>query len=196
MTSRQLHIENALLIRIAEGEEDAFASLFRTALPHLEPFLRKILGSEEGLMEVVQETFIRIWISRDKLPTLDKPVHWIFKVASNECFTWLNKQALRTKIIGRLEKLPQDVQNEGPSYLAVKETKALINEAIAKLSPRRRTIYLLSRQEGLNTAEIAERLSISQRAVKNTLSTALHFIRNYLISAGKVLPVLYLLYKK
>ncbi|WP_146151299.1 RNA polymerase sigma factor [Chitinophaga niastensis] len=177
-------------MRIATGDESAFRDLFHSTLPWLTPFIRRIVKTEEATKEVVQETFIRIWVSRDKLPALHEPRAWITKVASNECFTYFHKIASQQKIIAILEGTNSVTDNVAEDNLEMLETLQLVRKAVADLPPRRRKIYQMSREEGLKTHEIADRLNCSHSYVKNTLTTALSYIRQSLMAAGKIIPLL------
>lgn len=187
-----------LLTQIAAGSEAAFAVLFKQVVPVLQPSVYKIVDSEEGMQEVIQETFIRIWLHRDQLPELEKPLHWIFRVAANESYTWLRKQAIRRKHTdGYAEELTADsAQAIAPELLTLKETSLLVEQAVDRLPAQRKLIYQMSRQEGLKPAEIAEKLNLSPGYVRNALVVALQSIREYLEAAGKVLPLVYLFFKK
>lgn len=187
-----IYIDKTLLAQVAEADETAFAVLFKTVLPGLQAAVRKIVQSEEGMKEVIQEAFIRVWMNRDQLTGLDQPVHWIFRVASNECFTYLRKSALREKHRVQFAGAHTD---EGSFYtgldeVSLKETQGLIHKAVGQLAPQKRLIYQMSRNEGLKTAEIAEKLQLSHSHVRNSLSSSLRFIREYLIAAGKIMALM------
>lgn len=192
MRGAKFHIAKELLISISEGDEGAFRELFYGALPWLTAFIQRMVKSPEGTQEIVQETFIRIWLSRDKLPGLLEPQAWIVRVASNECFTWFHKQAALRKVAAISEE-EGAAANYTEDRLQVQETLQLIREAVAQLPPQRKKIYQLSREEGLKTQEIADRLHCSPSYVKNTLSAALSFIRGRLTAAGKIIPLLFFL---
>lgn len=191
-------IEHSLLQQIAEGSEEAFSVLFKHTVPLLQPSVFKMLASEEGMQEVIQETFIRIWLHRDKLPSLEKPLNWIFRIAANESYTWLRNQAIRRKYTnGYAERHTEESFSSAPNdLLTLKETSLLVHHAVNKLSPQRKLIYQMSRNEGLKPAEIAQKLNLSPSYVRNTLVVALQSIREYLEAAGKVLPLVYMILKK
>ncbi|HEY8958229.1 RNA polymerase sigma factor [Chitinophaga sp.] len=191
MRGAKFHIAKELLISISEGDEVAFRELFYGALPWLTSFIQRMVKSPEGTQEIVQETFIRIWLSRDKLPGLLEPQAWIIRVASNECFTWFHKQAALRKVTGISEEEGAVAGNHAEDRLQLQETLQLIREAVAQLPPQRKKIYQLSREEGLKIQEIADRLQCSPSYVKNTLSAALSFIRGHLTAAGKIIPLLF-----
>lgn len=196
MSIQNLNTERELLEQIASGNEIAFAILFRTVMPQLEPAVRKLVHSEEGMKDVIQETFIRVWMSRDTLPGLDKPLSWLFRVASNECFTWLRKQALRERHLQAVSSNENEVAPfTAADTLDLQETSLLIHKAVQQLPESKRRIYLMSREQGMKTADIASELNLSHSHVKNTLSSSLQFIREYLVASGKVLPLLWLFLK-
>lgn len=192
MHGANFHIEKDLLTRISEGDEDAFRELFYGILPWLTPFIGKLVKSEVGTQEIVQETFIRIWMSRDKLPGLHEPKAWIIRVATNECFTYFHKLASRRKIDQLFDGTTDAAANVGEDRLQVQETLLLIQQAVDTLPPQRKKIYQMSREQGLKTQEIADRLACSHSYVKNTLTTALSHIREHLTAAGKIIPLVIL----
>jgi RNA polymerase sigma-70 factor (ECF subfamily) len=194
-----LSIEKELLQQIAGGEEAAFGRLFELTVPVLQRSVLKLVGSEEGMQEVIQETFIRVWLNRDKLPGLEKPVHWLFRVASNESFTYLRKKALQKRHLtvyagGGDEKA--EVEEQASALITMKETSLLVEQAVNRLPPQRQLIYRMSRNEGLKNSEIAEKLGVTDSHVRNTLVMALQSIREYLAAAGKVIPLVLFFFKK
>ncbi len=182
-----------LIGRIADGDEQAFAHLYYEILPVLHSFLFKMLRSETAVQDVVQEAFIRIWMSRDKLPAVEHPRAWMAKVALNECYRLLRKQA-------RLKEMETVLSGEDPpepdqttDRIALAETKRLINSAIEELPERRKLIFKMSREQGLKIPEIAAALDLSPGYVKNALVLALQQLRKRLTEEGRILLILLVL---
>lgn len=183
--------EKQLFLQVAAGDERAFDALFNTFLPKLYPFIIKFIKSEPAAQEIVQETFIRVWLSRDKLSEIDNPGGWLYKVASNECYSYLRKSILNNKFSNAISFEPDPV-NTTVENVALKELNRIIGEAIDKLPAQRKKIYRLSRDEGKSIPEIASLLNISPNTVKNALVSALKFIREYLVKYGVVFLLLLL----
>ena len=181
-----LQDEKNLLQQIAQGDEKAFATLFYAYLTHLQPYIMKLTRSAEDTEEVIQETFMRLWMSRDKLEEVRALHAWIYTIAANECYKYLKKKSNRQHGISDLEKA--DARSaEHPSALHgihLKEINRLVTEAVGQLPLRRRRIYQMSRDEDMKIPEIAAALRLSPNTVKNTLVKALGFIRKYLASKG------------
>lgn len=172
-----------LFLQVAEGDEKAFETLFNAFLPKLYPFIIKFIKSEPAAQEIIQETFIRVWLSRDKLSEIDNPGGWLYKVASNECYSYLRKSILNNKFLNPITFEPDPV-NSTHENLALKELNRVIGEAINKLPAQRKKIYRMSRDEGMTIPEIASILNLSPNTVKNALVTSLKFIREYLVKYG------------
>jgi len=181
-----LHDEKVLLQQIAHGSEAAFSTLFYGYYGSLHPFIMKLTRSAEDTEEIIQETFLRLWLSRDKLLEVETPRAWIHTVAVNECYKYLKKRSSRKDGLAGLrtaERNPEDGE-ETLHALQLKEVRQLVTEAVNRLPHRRRRIFQMSRDEGMKIPEIAATLRISPNTVKNTLVASLRFIRKYLASKG------------
>jgi RNA polymerase sigma-70 factor (family 1) len=183
--------EKQLFLQVSAGDEKAFDALFNTFLPKIYPFIIKFTKSEPAAQEIIQETFIRVWLSRDKLSAIDNPGGWLFKVASNECYSYLRKSILNNKFFNPLTVEPDPVNTTHENF-ALKELNRLVGEAINKLPAQRKKIFRLSRDEGKSIPEIAAILNISPNTVKNALVAALKFIREYLAKYGIIFILLLL----
>ena len=188
LTDRSEHNEKELLLRIAEGDEAAFETLFHLYLPKLTPFAWKLTRDWEAAREIVQETFLRIWVSRDQLTHVETPAAYIFTITSNQCYKYLKKQMQLQQFAANT-----DEKDDPHATINLLELKRLINKAVDNLSEQRRKVFILSREKGLTIPEIANELKLSPNTVKNTLVSALQAIREYLQSQGYLLPAILIL---
>ncbi|NII26087.1 RNA polymerase sigma-70 factor [Pseudoflavitalea sp. X16] len=175
--------DHLLFQLIAEGDEQAFTALFNLYLPRLYPFIVKLTKSEPAVQEIIQETFIKVWLNRDKLAGMENPGGWLFRVASNQCYDYLRKRALNDQLFTALttDTAITSAPHEGAD---AKELKRLVGEAVQLLPAQRQKIYLMSREQGKTIPEIARELQLSPNTVKNTLVVSLQFIRDYLVKHG------------
>lgn len=176
-----------LLQRIADGDEQAFAVFFRETAPLIRAHIFTILKEEEDTLEVLQETFMRVWLQRERLPGIEFLQAYIKQIAARRCFTLLQKRMIREKHLP-LAPEQQNNENEAEEMLAFKESQQILNNAINELPEQRRQIYLLHKYEGLTSLEIATQLQLSHSYVRNALSIASKQIRDKLRNAGKFLP--------
>lgn len=187
-------MDTELYKRIADGDEAAFASLFNRYYPLLRPFIYKITRSADKTEEMLQETFMRVWLNRDQLPGINNLHAWIFTIASRLCLNAIRKDLNHRRKLASLQKQETGLEPQTPfDTTQLAEISRLVADVINKMPPQRQRIYRMSREQGLKPADIAEALSLSVNTVKNVLVTALKEIRNHLAAAGHVISLLYVL---
>lgn len=190
MTLKRIENEQLLLKQISGGDEQAFGILFYHYLPVLRSFALRFTKSEDAAEEIIQDTFLRVWLNRDKLEQVENIKAWLYKYASNECLSYLRKTLKQARAIDSLMAEEPKESNTTIDTIHLNEVNHLIEVAIERLPGQRKKIYLMSRSEGLNIAEIAEKLGLSPNTVKNALVISLKSIREYLGKNGIGLTVL------
>lgn len=191
MPPEPLHTnETALLLRIAEGDEQAFSALFTAWATPLAAIAMRILKNEYARQEVVQEVFIKVWLHRDKLDKVENLGAWLRKVTVNQSLLALQRHAANDKRLEAIQITQPPIDHT--STLELKEIRRLVHEAIESLPPQRKIIYHLNRVEGKTTREIAEALQLSHGYVRNALSAALASIRERLTTSGLLILMLLL----
>ncbi|WEK33729.1 MAG: sigma-70 family RNA polymerase sigma factor [Candidatus Pseudobacter hemicellulosilyticus] len=185
-----LQEEKELLLRTAEGEEEAFARLYQYYYSQLHTYLWRFTGSSADTTEILQATFIRVWLSRDKLPTIEHFRAWVYKVCSREAMSFLRKRLEEKNQLTKLSAgSPTNIPAATPfELLNVSQIQTLITEAIAQMPASRKRIFQMHRLEGLKVGEIATRMGLSVSTVKNTVAAAQKHIRQHLSAAGYELP--------
>lgn len=170
----------ALLRRISEDDEAAFAELFTLYRDRLFLFLSGMLQSDEVAEELVLDVFMKIWTGRDTLIEIRDFRAFIFRVARNKAIDFFRASAhdrqLRAALSDRLQISDDRSADEA---LRVKEYEKYLREAIDLLPRQRQRAYLLS-QEGLSWQQIAGEMQISEASVNTHLTEARRFIRLHL----------------
>jgi RNA polymerase sigma-70 factor (ECF subfamily) len=172
-------------LKIAEGDEAAFREIFHQYAELVRKNLYSITKSAIVTDDLVQETFLRVWLHRDKLPDIEHFRSWVLHIAYNLGFTYLRNIKTHRKLIGQLQvAAPVSTQYEPEQATRFMILSGLVKQIIEKLPKRQKKIYLLSRDGGLKPGEIAVQLGLSESTVKNTLTRALKHIRDALSKAG------------
>jgi RNA polymerase sigma-70 factor (family 1) len=194
LDSKQINIEKELFSRVAQGDEEAFNTLFHRYVPRLHTIVMKVTKSEGVAKDIIQEVFLYLWMDRESLAEVDVPQNWIFKMAYNRSYSWLARQVSRNQKYSEFKQ-----QNPGEGYdnlehtVYLHETARLIQEATSQLPEQARKIFVLSRETGLKAAEVADQLDISVQTVRNSLVRSVKFIKEYLTQHGILLPALLIL---
>ncbi len=168
--------ERDLLQQLTEGNESAYATVFRTWYAPLVRFLDAMLRQRDEAEEVAQEVMLELWEHRTTIDP-ERPVQaWLFRAARNRALNVLrhrNVRAVAAPGIALLSSAPT------PSDVAATEheMQAALHEALADLPPRCREVFALSRADGLKNAEIAAKLGVSIKAVEAQMARALRALR-------------------
>ena len=101
-------------------------------------------------------------------------------MARNRTIDHLHRLAKDTNLISVLTGQLSAMGNEIEERLNAKELALLIQEALDQLSTQKRTIFQLSKEQGLSHDQIAEVMQLSKSTVKNHLSETLRHIRQHL----------------
>jgi len=137
---------------------------------------------------MVQDIFLKLWLKRDTLSAIDYPKSWLYTMASNALINHFKHRKVKERVHDELyETTPDEPFGEEVQY---KELKNALAAAIQALSPRRKQIYKMAREEGLQLAEIAGQLGISLQTVKNIMTEALFDIRQHLTQKGLLMLAL------
>lgn len=173
--------ERELLCEVSNGNVVAFSKLFKLHWVHLFNYLKKTTKSAEIAEDLVADVFLKIWTNRVSLMDVHHFDAFLMTIARNKAMDFFRTSAKNMKLQEVLsEKMEYNVEKSADHLLLDKETKAILEKAVQQLSSQRRTVFVLSKEEGLSHKEIAERLNLSHQTVKNTLNAALKSIREYL----------------
>ena len=170
-----------LLKLLKSGDMKAFDIIYKKYSRRLYGFVFRYLKQEADTEEIVQEVFIKIWQSRDKINIYSSFESFLFTIAHNATVNLLKKRATEQKYVEHVKSLQHiDEDYELTDEIQYKELKHKFQNLLNELSPRQNEIFQLSREEGLSHKEIAEKLGISVNTVKNHLVTTLSFLKSRL----------------
>ena len=177
MSNLFLYSDQDLLLKVAAGNEHAFRQLFSRYHQQLGTYVYRITASVDLAEDIVQDVFLKIWMSREALVAVDNFKAYLFVLSKNHTLNCLRKLARE-----RLKKKSLEENLNNGLKSSEEETNiyySLLDEAIDKLPPQQQKVYLLSRHERLKYAEIALRLNLSGETVKKYLQIATSSITAY-----------------
>ncbi|MBN8859530.1 MAG: RNA polymerase sigma-70 factor [Sphingobacteriales bacterium] len=162
---------------LAKGDLGAFEAFFEAYKKRVFGVALKMLKSSVEAEDIVQEVFLSIWQSRARLDKINDPEAYLFTITHNAIFTRLKKASRDQKLLNTVLHHIALKQNITEETIAAHETDKLISETIQQLPPQQRTVYELSKLEGLSYNEIAERMHLSPNTVRNHLAESMKTIR-------------------
>lgn len=173
--------ERSLILRLIEGDEDAFCELYATYKNRLIYFAMRFLKSREYAEDVFQDAFTVVWQSRRFINPDASFSSYLYTIMRNRILNQLrnaaNEEKLKESILSQALDYTEDTKRE----VMLNDLKSLISHALQQLTPRQREIFEMSREARLSHKEIADKLGISVNTVQEHISTSLKLIRTYLI---------------
>jgi RNA polymerase sigma-70 factor (ECF subfamily) len=169
--------DNQLLKRIRDGDERALEEVFRTHYASMTSYVERLVRSPQVAEELVQDVFLKFWRKRAELGPIETLKTYLFRAARNHALNYLRREKLERRWqdsaveVGGLSHDPPDAE-----YFE-RELAAVVAEAVDRLPPRCREVFLLSRDAGLSYLEIAQTLGLSVKTVETQMGRALRALR-------------------
>jgi RNA polymerase sigma-70 factor (family 1) len=182
LPSHTNHTEKELLHHIAGGDEKAFVQIFNAYRNKIYTVAYKLTGSQRNAEEIVQDVFMKIWMKRTGLNEVENFDSWLFIITRNTVYSFLKTRASK-ELYNSLEETDLiGIGENADENLKQKEFKLVLNEALEKLPPQQKQVYLLSKESGLKYGEIANQMNIAPETARKHLQYAMRSIRGYLLS--------------
>jgi RNA polymerase sigma-70 factor (ECF subfamily) len=158
--------DEALMAKVARGDEVAFRQLSRRHAPAMVGLARRVLGNAADAEDVVQEAMLRVWTHAPRWQPLAAFRTWLTRVVVNLCLDRKRRAPwVELETAGEIvDPTPAvtDLAEQG-------ERERALAEAIGTLPDRQRAAIVLTYTEGMTNAQVAEVLDTSVSAVETLL---------------------------
>ena len=154
-----------LLESVSVDNRGAFERFYNLYYDQVFRFAYYCLGEKEACREVVTDVFFSVWQSRKRLKDIDNIDTYLYISVRNESFRFQarNKDLNRVSLNELLPLMEEEDEGSPEEHLELKEMREMLDKAIDELPEKCRLVFLMSREEGLKTKEIAEILSVQER---------------------------------
>lgn len=170
------------------GKGQDVETAYLDSLPKLRRYVRRLLNATNDaadIEDVVQETYVRAYAAK-RTQKLTHATAYLFRVARNLSFK------ARVRQESAVVKLVEDFVAEGiidnvvlqHEQLHQKRRLAVFHEAVSRLPPQCRQVFVLRQIDGLTHQEISRRLGISTSTVEKHLAKGLRLCANYMRDLG------------
>lgn len=174
--------EDDLLQKLKSGphKEQAFRELITLYKERLYWHIRNIVKSHDDADDVLQNTFIKIFRGIDNFKGDSKLYSWMYRIATNESITLINKNAKRLQITS--EEVQQLAINNltADTYFDGDDIQLKLQKALATLPEKQQLVFNMKYFQDLKYKEIAEILETSEGALKASYHIAVKKIESYL----------------
>lgn len=167
-------------LKNAHTKERAFRVLIAEYKERLYWHIRKIVLSHDDTDDVLQNTFIKIFRSIDNFKGDSKLYSWMYRIATNEAITFINKKAKENKV--DIEEWHQEMASNlsNDNHFSGDEIQLILQKAIATLPQKQQLVFNMKYFDELKYNEISEILETSVGALKASYHIAVKKIEEYI----------------
>ncbi|GGW94579.1 RNA polymerase sigma factor [Salegentibacter mishustinae] len=174
--------EDLLIKRLQEKKtsSEAFKELVSLYKERLYWHIRNMVKDHEDSHDVLQNTFIKVFKNIHNFKGESKLFSWMYRIATNEAISFLNKRAKRNQISS--EDLQQQLiaNLESDVYFEGDEIQLKLQKAIASLPAKQQQVFNMKYFQELKYREMSEILETSEGALKASYHHAAKKIEEYL----------------
>ncbi len=173
--------DERLIGRVRASDEAAFKFLFEKYQPILFRSVLHSLRDADASHDIVQETFVRVWIHRASLKPNLPLLAFLFRISRNLVRDCAKHHAVRQKHEANIPHPSPSIGDDPEEFLQLSMLEEKLSEVVRKRLPAKcREVFLLSRMEQLSNAEIGAHLGLSVKTVENHITRALKILRRHL----------------
>lgn len=172
--------ERSLVLRLIEGDEDAFCELYAAYKNRLIYFAMRFLKSREYAEDFFQDAFAVVWQGRRFINPDASFSAYLYTIVRNRILNQLRDLSNQDKLREQILSQAVNYTNETKDEIIANDLRQFISRALQQLTPRQREIFQMSRERQMSHREIAEVLGISVNTVQESISISLRTLRTYL----------------
>lgn len=181
--------EQTLIDRICSGDRSAFQALVERHKKKIYFLAYDVVGNHHDAEDISQEVFIKMFRSLKTFRRDAKMSSWLYQITVNTSIDHLRRKSSKPhKSMDDLDKTNFQEKLAGSKNAAIDPEQSAeavimqnrVSQALQKVSPRERSVFVMRHYNELKTREIAEILNVSQGTVKALLFRAVRKLRKEL----------------
>ena len=168
------------LLQDPARQREAFEAIVKEYSEQLYWQIRRLVFSHDDANDILQNTFIKAWINIDYFRGDAKMSTWLYRIALNECLTFLNKQRAANQL--SIDEADKELLNklESDTYFDGDETQKIFLQAIHTLPEKQQIVFNLKYFKEMKYEEISEIVGTSIGALKASYHHAVKKIEAFL----------------
>jgi RNA polymerase sigma-70 factor (ECF subfamily) len=170
-TDAAIELTETLVEKAQAGDTEAFRQLYFQYRGMVARLAYNITGRPQDLEDIIQETFLQVHRSIGSFQGESKFSTWLYRLTINVSMQYVRqskKTAGVTYSIDDVRNLSDEAQSPEDHVLEVQKRKVLM-DALEKISPKKRTVFILHELQGVEAKEIARILRIPTLTVRTRL---------------------------
>lgn len=180
MNSYHSFTDFELTTLLKKGDLVAFNEIYKRFQGLLYIYACKIVKDNDDAEDIVQEVFLYLWDKRFTININSSISFYLYKAVQYKFMNLLDRKKVRADYKDSLSQFIDQGEYITDHYIRQKEFSQVIEQEVAALPDKMREIFVLSRKNNLSRKEIASKLGISEKTVKNQINNALKILRSKL----------------
>ena len=187
------HIDHKVLLSLAAGDKNAYASVFEKYWDRVYGAALRLTKSPEMARDLAQDIFLKLWDQRHQLPKVKNFPSFLYAITRNLVHDHLRKKVFRESNREYLINYFSRTEATAPELLESREMDDLLYTSIDKLPPKLKQVLKLGRLEGLSHEEIAARMNITPQSSKTYMVRALAALNKEMARHAEKMALIFLL---
>lgn len=182
-----MEVEDSIILLKFSNEltkNEAFELLLKKYQQRIYWHIRRIVINHDDADDLVQDVFIKVWKSLSTFRKDSQLYTWLYRIATNECITFLNKYKQKKNLTVALDDVVYELSDslQDTSYFDGNQIQMKLQKALLTLPNKQRLVFNMKYFDDLKYEEISRILGTSVGALKSSFHIAVKKIEEYLIN--------------
>ncbi|HTD42312.1 MAG TPA: sigma-70 family RNA polymerase sigma factor [Mucilaginibacter sp.] len=180
-----VQVDDAEILRKFQDEKtrnEAFNLLLKKYQQKLYWHIRRMVIDHDDADDLIQDTFVKVWKNLPGFRNDAQLYTWMYRIATNECITFLNKKKQKNNI--PLDDVAYELADTlaDSSYFNGDQAQLKLQQAILTLPEKQRLVFNMKYYDDMKYEEMSEVLGTSVGALKASFHLAVKKIESFLLS--------------
>jgi RNA polymerase sigma-70 factor (ECF subfamily) len=168
------------LLKDVKTQRNAFEMIVNRYSEQLYWQIRRMVLAHDDANDILQDTFIKAWTNLEYFRGDAKLSTWLYRIALNECLTFLNKQKAQTKVSLDDAEAKAVQSLESDDYFSGDKAQLMLQKALLTLPEKQRMVFNMKYYEEKKYEEMSEIFGTSVGALKASYFHAVKKIQKFL----------------
>lgn len=176
--------DKELLMQFKEPatRESAYTALIKKYQERLYWHIRRMVVDHDDTNDILQNMFIKVWNSLENFREDSQLYTWLYRIATNECLTFLEQQKRRSAVSLDEEESGLANKVKADENFDANKLEWKLQLAIQKLPEKQRLVFTLRYYDELPYEEMSRILGTSEGALKASYHHAAKKIEDYILN--------------
>ena len=171
--------DEQLVAFVREGNEDAFAELFRRHWDNVYKMIYSRIKRRPETEGMAQDIFMKFWDKRSEL-LIENFSAYLYTCVKHRCINYIESKITRKRHWDRYKAFLPQHDDSTDKAIALNDLREALEKGLNHIPNKSKMIFRLNRLEGQSVKEIAGQMNLSEKAIQYHLTRSVKELRLYL----------------